>query len=75
MCNIHSGSHDARSVEFIEDLPTIWLDGLKEDMAIVESMLMQALDNIHDSHSLPSTVTLSVRYKVIPEINITILRK
>ena len=74
MRNIHSGSHDARSVEFVEDLPTIWIDGIKEEMATVENMLMQALDNINDNYALPEKVNLSIRYKVIPEISITLSR-
>ena len=61
-------------VDIMEELPTIWLEGLKKEMATVENMLMQVLDNVNDSHPLPAKVAFSVRYKVIPEVSITILR-
>jgi hypothetical protein len=67
-------AQNGRVISYTEGLPTIWLDGLKEEMATVESMLIQALDSVDDAQPLPETVSVSVRYKIVPEINITISR-
>ena len=68
-------AHNDSGIRIEEDLPTIWLEDIKKDMVTVENLLIRALDIVDGSlpHSLMAEG--AVRYRVVPEISITISRK